>query len=171
METSMRAAALLTAGLILGAVVGCGTVAGSGSGGHGITGRKGTTASTHLKCANLRPSSNTVSLTNVDNGKTVCVRPGIGLLVVLRSQTAHLWTAIVSSSAVLTPRPNGALSLVRGATGGYFVASAPGHATLTSIDSRCSGGPRPGVGSAHSGHRAGRCPAPSRFSVAVYVRP
>ncbi len=108
------------------------------------------------------PGQRTVSLSNRDNDKTVCVRRGTGVFVFLHSSTARMWNPIQTSSAALSRRPSGVMSLVRGVTGAYFVAASLGHATLTSFISRCPSGPQ-FVAQA-------RCPAPTRFKVTVYVR-
>jgi hypothetical protein len=159
----MRAIAGLAVALVAAAVVGCGNVA--------VASHKHVAdndpalkipISRHVQCVHLRstPSQRTVSLTDADNHKMFCVRRGTGIFVFLHSPTSRLWSPIQSSSSVLSRRPSGVLSLVRGETGAYYVAAGLGRATLTSAVVRCTNGP----------HGGSRCPMPLEFSVTVYVQ-
>jgi len=122
-------------------------------------------AGRQVSCVHLRatPSLRTVTLSYADNKKSFCVTRGTGIFVFLRGQTPQLWTVIQASSAALERRPSGVMSLMRGETGAFFEAVGPGAATLTSFESRCPSGPRPGE------RQPRRCPAPLRFSVTVHV--
>ena len=72
-----------------------------------------------------------------DNGRALCVRQGLGVLVTLQGTPASKWAPIKASSAALAPRPNGALALPLGVTGGYFVAVHPGVSVITSSRAVC----------------------------------
>lgn len=77
-------------------------------------------------------SRRTVTVNASDNGKSFCVKPGTGVLVVLRGSPARKWTPIHASSSVLAPRPDGRLTLQLGVTGEYFVATHAGTAVISS---------------------------------------
>lgn len=83
-------------------------------------------------------SGPTVTVSASDNGKSFCVKPGTGVLVVLRGSPARKWTPIHASSSVLTPRPNGRLTLQLGVTGEYFVATHSGTAVISSARPVCA---------------------------------
>lgn len=159
----MRVIAGLAATLIAAAVVGCGTVTATshkrgGDGDNDPIPRTPVTRCVHLAPT---PGQRTVSLGGADNHKTFCVLRGTGIFVFLHSSTLRLWSPIQSSSSVLSRRPSGVMSLVRGETGAYYVAAGLGRATLTSGVSRCPSGP----------HGGSRCPPPLQFSVTVDVQP
>jgi hypothetical protein len=162
----MRGIAALTVLLVLGCV-GCGLQTGGTTGGHEPSPTRSTTPTAPVKrplsCVLLRtkPGETTVSLTNLDNHGSFCVRHGTGIFVFLRQSTPVLWAPIQSSSAVLERRPSGVLALTRGETGGFFEAAKVGQATLRSYEPRCPNGPHPS--------RASRCPAPLRFAVTIDV--
>ena len=83
------------------------------------------------------PPRRTLTLSTGDNGRSFCIRPGIGVLIYLKG-TPHLkWDALKSSSAAMAPAANGHLALAVGVTGGYFVAAHPGVAAITSTRSPC----------------------------------
>jgi hypothetical protein len=84
-------------------------------------------------CASAR-----LTISNADNGKTVCVRPGTALLVLLRDGAGP-----IRYSGPLTPRPDGRLMLMRGETGAAFTAGRAGVATITSVISPCASEPGP----------------------------
>lgn len=109
------------------------------------------------------PRDQTVNLTVSDDNKTLCVRQGVGVLVILQGTPASTWAPIHASSTVLSPRPNGGLALPRGATGAYFVAVHPGTSVITSSRSVC-----PGAGAPPSGH-AMSCDALLAYHVTVKV--
>jgi hypothetical protein len=84
-------------------------------------------------CASAR-----LTVTNADNGNTLCVRPGTALLVLLRNGTGP-----IRYSGPLAPRADGRLMLMRGVTGAAFTAVRPGVATITSVISPCASEPGP----------------------------
>jgi hypothetical protein len=83
------------------------------------------------------PPNRTLTLSARDNGRSFCIRPGIGVLVYLKGTPQLKWDALKSSSAAMVPAANGHLTLALGVTGGYFVAAHPGVAALTSTRSPC----------------------------------
>jgi hypothetical protein len=103
----------------------------------------------------------TITLTNADDKKVLCVLPGVGVFVALHGTPKAFWAAVVSSSAALQRRPNGALSLPVGVTGAFFVAVAPGTATLTSTRRPCPAKPPE--------RAVARCVQLIRFSVTIKV--
>jgi hypothetical protein len=103
----------------------------------------------------------TITVTNSDNKKVLCVLPGVGVFVALHGTPKEFWAAVTSTSAALQRRPNGALSLPVGVTGAFFVAVAPGTATLTSTLRPCPAEPRT--------HAVARCLKLIRFSVTIKV--
>lgn len=82
-------------------------------------------------------NGNKIDIHVSDNGKTLCVRQGTGVLVTLKGTPAGKWAPIKATSPVLAPRPNGALSLPLGVTGAYFVAVHPGTSAITSSRPVC----------------------------------
>lgn len=104
----------------------------------------------------LAPSQ-VLQITDKDNGKSYCITSGTGVFVALHGTPARMWAHIRTSSAVLQPRPNGRLALMRGVTGGYFVATRFGTVSLMSTRMPC----RPG---------GQHCSAESFFRVKLLVR-
>jgi hypothetical protein len=87
-----------------------------------------------VTCLTPRPAGPGRSFTidGRDNGRSFCVRAGTGIFVFLHGKPARMWSPILSSSASVQRRPSGVMSLALGVTGGYFVASGKGRATLSS---------------------------------------
>ena len=112
------------------------------------------------------PRPSVITLTNADNGRSVCVRRGSAVQVYLRGTQASRWSAIRASSGVLQPRANGHSLLALGVTGASFVAARPGTASLTSIRQACPTPPP------NSGAQSGtvECGAILGFRVRVRVR-
>jgi hypothetical protein len=81
-------------------------------------------------------SSTGVTVTNADNGETLCVRTGAVVLVLLSNATGE-----IRASGPLTPHPEVLPMLVPGVQGAAFAASQPGVATITSVLSPCGSGP------------------------------
>lgn len=79
-----------------------------------------------------------VTVGTSDNGKSLCVKPGTTLLVILRGTPDRTWAPIHASSRVLEPRGNGRLALQRGVTGAYFVAVRAGRAVISSARPACA---------------------------------
>ena len=111
------------------------------------------------------PRLSVITLTNADNGRSVCVRRGSAVQVYLRGTQASRWSAIRASSGVLQPRANGHSLLALGVTGASFVAARPGTASLTSIRQACPTPPP------NSGAQSGtvECGAILGFRVSVRV--
>ncbi len=114
------------------------------------------------------PPSRTLTLSAGDNGRSFCIRPGIGVLVYLRGTPKLKWDALKSSSAAMVPRANGHLALALGVTGGYFVAAHPGVAAITSTRSPCGPQVTP-TGPTSSNPR--KCGITQTFKVTVRVAP
>jgi len=98
-----------------------------------------------------------------DNGKTLCLLQGMGVLVTLLGTPASKWAPVKASSTVLSPRANGALALPLGVTGGYFVAVHPGVSVITSSRAVCGHSP-----SASPGHTM-TCDSRQEFQVTLKV--
>ena len=111
------------------------------------------------------PRLSVITLTNADNGRSVCVRRGTAVQVYLRGTQASRWSAIHASSGVLRPHANGHLLLALGVTGGSFIAAHPGTASLTSTRLVCPTPPP------NSGSESGtvECGAILGFRVSVRV--
>ena len=111
------------------------------------------------------PRLSVITLTNTDNGRSVCVRRGTAVRVYLRGTQASRWSAIHASSGVLQPHANGHLLLALGVTGGSFIAAHPGTASLTSTRLVCPTPPP------NSGSESGtvECGAIVGFRVSVRV--
>jgi hypothetical protein len=77
-----------------------------------------------------------VTITNADNGETLCVRPGSVVLVLLSNATGG-----IRASAPLTAKPEALPRLVPGVKGAAFAASKAGVATVSSVLSPCGSGP------------------------------
>jgi hypothetical protein len=111
------------------------------------------------------PQRGVITLTNADNGRSVCVRRGAAVLVYLRGAQASRWSVIHASSGVLRPRANGHGLLALGVTGASFVAVRPGAASITSTRLVCPTPPP------NSGSQSGtvECGAILGFRVSVRV--
>jgi len=112
------------------------------------------------------PPNRTLTLSAGDNGRSFCIRPGIGVLVYLKGTPQLKWDALKSSSAAMVPTANGHLALALGVTGGYFVAAHPGVAALTSTRSPCGPQATP-TGPTSSNPR--KCGITQTFTVTVRV--
>jgi len=112
------------------------------------------------------PHDNQVVITNADNGRTLCVRPGTAVLVYLKD-LAGRWAPIRASSAALEPRANGHLMLMRGVTGASFRAARLGTAVVSSFHDACGPTSTPGNGASESGTL--ECGAILDFHVSVKV--
>ena len=111
------------------------------------------------------PQRRVITLTNADNGRSVCVRRGTAVLVYLRGTHASRWSAIHASSGALRPHAHGHGLLALGVTGASFVAARPGTASITSTRQACPTPP------ANSGSQSGtvECGAILGFRVVVRV--
>jgi hypothetical protein len=74
-------------------------------------------------------------ITDADNGRTLCARPGTAVIVLLTHASG------VQVAGPLTPRPDILPMLVQGTTGASFAAGRPGVATITSVIAPCGSGP------------------------------
>jgi hypothetical protein len=108
-----------------------------------------------------------LTVTSVDNGQSFCVPRGAAVAVYLKGTAARKWAPIHTSSAVLTPSANGALTLALGVTGASFTAAQPGTAVITSSRPLCDPGVPPGDGATGTGKIM--CGANLAFRVTVTV--
>jgi hypothetical protein len=81
-------------------------------------------------------SSTGVTLTNADNGETLCVRPGSVVLVLLSSAVGD-----IRASGPLATRPGLLPTLLPGVKGAAFAAGNPGVASISAVLSPCGTGP------------------------------
>ena len=88
----------------------------------------------------LAAPGRTFTITDKDNGKVFCLVTGTGVFVFLHGTPARMWTHIRPDSTIIQPRPSGVMMLALGVTGGYFVATRFGQATLTSTRAPCVAG-------------------------------
>ena len=112
------------------------------------------------------PPNRTLTLSAGDNGRSFCIRPGIGVLVYLKGTPMLKWDTLKSSSAAMMAKANGHLALALGVTGGYFVAAHPGVAAITSTRSPCGPQVSP-TGPTSSNPR--KCGITQAFKVTVRV--
>jgi len=102
-----------------------------------------------------------LDITEKDAGKAFCVVAGVRILVFLHGTPANMWTRPRASSSVLRIQPTGIFTLVRGVTGGSFVAARLGTASITAA--RC----RPTIREAMP--NGSICTHAGRFRVKVIV--
>ena len=139
----MRSVSLLAAAVIGASALaaGCGQQrAGSAASGPSGSPAPSTAPPAAAACGSAAPTAppnRTLTLSAGDNGRSFCIRPGIGVLVYLKGTPQLKWDALKSSSAAMAPAANGHLALQVGVTGGYFVAAHPGVADITSTRSPC----------------------------------
>jgi len=139
----MRSVSLLAAAVIGASALaaGCGQEAGSSASGPSSTPASPTVPPAAAACGSAAPTAppnRTLTLSAGDNGRSFCIRQGIGVLVYLKGTPQLKWDALKSSSAAMAPAANGHLALQVGVTGGYFVAAHPGVADITSTRSPCA---------------------------------
>jgi hypothetical protein len=129
----------LAAGCASSVGPGAAKTAGSSSPSQAAPSQAGPSGTALTKCVTpkLIAPGRTFTISLADNGKSFCVTAGTGAFVFLHGTAAHLWTVIHPSSAALQRRPSGVMALTVGTTGGYFVATQPGVATLTSTRMPC----------------------------------
>jgi hypothetical protein len=97
------------------------------------------------------PKAAQVTITNANNGQTVCVRPGTAVLVLLRGLPPHKWTAIHATGTALRPHANGRMTLQFGVTGGSYLAVHRGTSVITSGLMTCGPTQTPPNADAQSG--------------------
>jgi hypothetical protein len=143
--------------------------AGSGGSGAASSGSAGAGGSGACHGSTSTAAGHTVTVSASDNGKAICVKPGTGVLVMLRGTPTRKWAPIHATSGVLSPRPNGRLSLQLGVTGAYFVAAHTGTAIITSARPVCP--PAKSTGSSPSaGPGTMQCDSLLAFHATVKVR-
>jgi hypothetical protein len=104
--------------------------------------------------------SGTVTLTEADQGRTVCVATGTDVEVYLRAPRAgQQWSEPVPDRTILQPHASGKGALQMGVTAGFYRAVAPGQARITAQLAPCRG-PKPGP----------ECDAIQLFEVTVVIR-
>ena len=111
------------------------------------------------------PRANNV-ITQADSGKTYCVRVGDQVTIIMHSAQKDLWRVPLASGHVLKAVPNGAGSLVVGATGVWYEATKPGRSVVTSVRPPC----RAAANSAGTAYPVKSCPLKDRFTVTIVVR-
>ncbi len=88
-------------------------------------------------CQDSAAAGQPLLITTASNGKTYCVRVGEQVEVQLRGSVSSMWLEPLASSNVLTPVPNGELSLVAGLTEEFFAAARTGQVLITSVRPPC----------------------------------
>ncbi|HKA95520.1 MAG TPA: hypothetical protein VKD66_04580 [Streptosporangiaceae bacterium] len=141
----MRSVSFLAAAAVIG-LSALTAACGQQAAGPAATGSPGTGAPPVAACGSATPTSpphRILTLGTADSGGSFCVKQGTGVLIYLRGTPAAKWAALRSSSAAMVPRANGHLMLALGVTGGYFVATRPGVAAITSSRDPCGSGGKP----------------------------
>jgi hypothetical protein len=87
------------------------------------------------------PAGTTVTVTEADNGRTVCARVSQRIEIYLHGTVAQPWSAITAAGDRLRPTASGKLSLPVGVTGAVFTALAPGPVEVVSSRPMCSAQP------------------------------
>ena len=108
------------------------------------------------------PRANNV-ITQADNGKTYCVRVGDQVTIILHSTQKNLWLEPLASGNVLEGVPNGAASLVEGATGAWYKATRPGRSVVTSVRPPCGAA----ANSAGTSYPVKSCALKDRWTVTI----
>jgi hypothetical protein len=108
------------------------------------------------------PRANNVIM-QADSGKTYCVRVGDQVTFILHSTQTNLWLVPLASGNVLKGVPNGAGSLVEGATGAWYEATRPGRSVVTSVRPPC----RAAANSAGTSYPVKSCALKDRFTVTI----
>jgi hypothetical protein len=101
----------------------------------------------------------TITLTEADNGRTVCARISQRIEIYLHGTQANPWSPITAGGAQLRSAASGKLSLQVGVTGAVFTTVAAGQVDVVSSRPMCS------PSSAGSG-----CSGTAEFRVTVSVR-
>jgi hypothetical protein len=102
-------------------------------------------------------------ITQADSGKTYCVRVGDQVTIILHSTQKNLWLEPLASGNVLDGVPNGAASLVEGATGAWYKATRPGRSVVTSVRPPC----RAAANSAGTSYPVKSCALKDRLIVTI----
>jgi hypothetical protein len=153
-EADVRRVSFLTAGVLIAAVAVTSACGQQRANSPSALGASPSAASAGGAGACLRPKAGApghmVTVGISDNGKSLCVKPGTALMVLLRGTPDRTWASIHASSRVLEPRGNGILTLQRGVTGAYFVAAHTGSAVISAVRPACA---RASMGDASCGAR------------------
>lgn len=113
-----------------------------------VPGEPGTAA----RCGSAAPPISLITITDADNGRTLCVRPGIAVQVYLKDAATARWSPIhASNQAVLAPHANGRLMVMAGVTAASFLAVHRGTATISSLGRPCGPDATPGNAAAPGG--------------------
>lgn len=142
----------------------------AGSAGSAASAAAGASTRSAVACA--RPprqvsQAHPLTLTDRDNGKTVCLPQGAGLFVFLHGSMTRWWSPIKSNSPALAARANGRMMLALGVTGAYFVAARPGTATVTSAKSICGPRVRPTAPTTSTGVHCGGTPMVYKVTLVI----
>jgi hypothetical protein len=86
----------------------------------------------------IQQSADEISVTVGDNGKTLCVRSGAKIDVLLQGSPDAMWAPVTATGAALTAAPNGKGTLMIGVTGGFFTAVGTGTTVLSSTKPACT---------------------------------
>jgi len=79
------------------------------------------------------PQTQTVTLSEQDNGRQVCVAAGTQVEIYLKGTMTDKWSNPVPDSGVLRPVASGKGALAVGVTAGFYVADHPGQARVTAV--------------------------------------
>ena len=77
-------------------------------------------------------------VTDVDNGRSICLNMGTRIEVYLHGSAAQMWSPIQTSGSTLTPVANGKNTLMIGVTGASYAANRAGTTKLTSMRGPCA---------------------------------
>ena len=105
-------------------------------------------------------------ITQADSGKTYCVRVGDQVTIFMHSTQKDLWREPLASGNVLKAVPNGAGSLVEGATAIWYKAVKPGRSVVTSVRPPC----RAVANAAGTAYPVRSCAVKDRFTVTIIAR-
>ena len=105
-------------------------------------------------------------ITQADSGKTYCVRVGDRVTIFMHSTQKDLWRVPLASGNVLKGVPNGAASLIAGATGAWYKAVKPGRSVVTSVRPPC----RAVANAARTAYPVRSCAVKDRFTVTIVAR-
>ncbi len=139
-------AVVLSLTIGLGVTACAGRVTDSRSSGQSATGTAGTPApDSPGPGGSAGPChSDTVTLTEADRGTTICVTVGTQIQVYLHGAPDSPWSAVTSTGGALRPAASGKRMLPQGVTAGYFEATGPGAATISSSRPACPSATVPG---------------------------
>jgi hypothetical protein len=126
--------------LVAAATAGCGTAHASQPGtlaAKQSPASRTVVAGTAAPASCQHPAGKSLVLTMTSKGKTICVRVGTRLEVILHGTRSQPWKEPVATGHVLTGVPNGAFSLPVGITAASYAAARPGQSLIVSIRPPC----------------------------------